>query len=140
MLTFSKSLSGSKIKQQLRATWGDVTMTHDDKRIMHIGRSIFNSHPPQKPVALLVHGTPFQVQVWSALCGVLLGSTTSYIAIAKAIRNGRAYRAVGSACGKNRIGFLIPCHRVLASDGSLGGFGWGLPLKKKMLNWEQANT
>jgi AraC family transcriptional regulator of adaptative response/methylated-DNA-[protein]-cysteine methyltransferase len=67
-----------------------------------------------------------------------LGETASYADIARKIGKPKAVRAVGSACGSNNIGFLIPCHRVLRTGGGLGGFGWGLPRKEAMLGWEEA--
>jgi AraC family transcriptional regulator of adaptative response/methylated-DNA-[protein]-cysteine methyltransferase len=82
-------------------------------------------------------GTPFQIQVWEALRTIPKGKTTTYAAIAEQIGNPKAVRAVGTAIGANPIGFLIPCHRVVRTDGGLGGFRWGLELKKKMLELEK---
>ena len=83
-------------------------------------------------------GTPFQMKVWKALLQIPKGQTRSYAEIARAVGSPKAVRAVGSACGKNKIAFLIPCHRVLASSGKLGGYRWGLERKKTMLAWEAA--
>ena len=87
---------------------------------------------------LHVWGTPFQEAVWRALLEIPLGGTTSYGAIAEKIGRPRAVRAVGTAVGSNRVSILLPCHRVLRGDGSLGGYAWGLELKKKILKSENA--
>jgi methylated-DNA-[protein]-cysteine S-methyltransferase len=84
-------------------------------------------------------GTPFQRKVWRALCEIPRGQTRSYAWVARRIGRPRAVRAVGAACGANPISILIPCHRVIASDGSLGGFGGGLALKRRLLALEGAD-
>jgi AraC family transcriptional regulator, regulatory protein of adaptative response / methylated-DNA-[protein]-cysteine methyltransferase len=83
-------------------------------------------------------GTPFQIKVWEALLHVPSGHVTSYSAIGARIGTPRAGRAIGSAVGRNPIGFLIPCHRCLRSAGGLGGYHWGLARKRAMLAWESA--
>lgn len=82
-------------------------------------------------------GTDFQMAVWRALQNIPSGTTSTYALIAATIGRPKAVRAVGTAVGANPIGFLIPCHRVLRTDGGLGGFRWGLECKKKMLEWEK---
>jgi methylated-DNA-[protein]-cysteine S-methyltransferase len=81
-------------------------------------------------------GTPFQQAVWRAMMTIPRGETRSYAWIAKKIGRPRATRAVGAACGANNIPVIVPCHRVVASDGTLGGFSGGLPLKRKLLALE----
>ena len=83
-------------------------------------------------------GTPFQVRVWNALRGVPAGRTASYTDIANAIGAPTATRAVGAANGANPIAIVVPCHRVVAADGKLGGYGGGLPLKARLLALEHA--
>jgi len=87
---------------------------------------------------LQVIGAPFQIKVWEALLRIPSGQVTTYSAIASAIGAPRAARAVGTAIGRNPVGFLIPCHRALARSGALGGYHWGLPVKRAMLAWEAA--
>lgn len=89
-------------------------------------------------IPLDTKGTPFQQQVWDELCRIPFGKTISYRELAKRIKNPKAVRAVGSANGKNSICVIIPCHRVIAADGSLGGFSAGLDIKKRLLAIEQA--
>lgn len=81
-------------------------------------------------------GTAFQRQVWDALWDIPYGEVTSYGEIARRIGNPKSVRAVGAANGANPIAVILPCHRVIGSDGSLTGYGGGLPLKRKLLELE----
>ena len=81
-------------------------------------------------------GTPFQIKVWNKLVAIPFGQTKNYKQIAIEIGNPKACRAVGNACGKNPILLLIPCHRVIASDKTLGGFSASFSLKKTLLDIE----
>jgi O-6-methylguanine DNA methyltransferase len=81
-------------------------------------------------------GTPFQRKVWRALRQIPHGQTRSYAWVARRIGCPRAVRAVGAACGANPVPILVPCHRVLRSDGSLGGFSAGVDLKARLLALE----
>jgi len=91
-----------------------------------------------------VRGTAFQQRVWQALRKIPAGTTVSYSDIANMIGAPTAVRAVGTACGANHIAVAIPCHRVLRTDGGLGGYRWGLERKRKLLDREadtkEANT
>ncbi len=87
-------------------------------------------------VPLYVPGTPFQTRVWDELQRIPIGTTTSYGRLAKTIGQPDAVRAVARANGDNRVAILIPCHRVIGSDGSLTGYGGGLSRKKKLLDLE----
>ncbi|MCL1932587.1 MAG: methylated-DNA--[protein]-cysteine S-methyltransferase [Candidatus Azobacteroides sp.] len=82
-------------------------------------------------------GTDFQQTVWKQLQEIPYGQTISYSQLAKAIRHPKACRAVGSANGKNPIAIIIPCHRVIASDGGLGGYAYGIDVKKRLLDLEK---
>jgi methylated-DNA-[protein]-cysteine S-methyltransferase len=82
-------------------------------------------------------GTPFQEAVWKALREIPFGETWSYKQLAARIKNPGAVRAVGSANGKNPICIIIPCHRVIASDGTIGGYAGGVPIKAKLLDLER---
>ncbi len=87
-------------------------------------------------ISLLTVGTEFQKTVWSALMDVKYGETSSYLELAKKINNPKAVRAVASANGANSIGLIIPCHRIIGSNGDLVGFAGGLPAKKRLLKME----
>lgn len=91
-------------------------------------------------VRLHLTGTSFQLKVWKALLSVPQGSVTTYGQLALLIGRPKAVRAVGNAVGKNPVSVLIPCHRVIRSDGFLGGYHWGLDRKKKILEWEGRQT
>jgi methylated-DNA-[protein]-cysteine S-methyltransferase len=82
-------------------------------------------------------GTPFQQQVWAALCAIPYGETTSYSELARRIGNPRAVRAVGLANGSNPIPVIVPCHRVIGADGTLTGYGGGLDIKQQLLDLER---
>lgn len=83
-----------------------------------------------------IRGTPFQKEVWNALCQIPLGKTMSYKEIAHKLKKPKAARAIGSACAANRIAILIPCHRALRCDGSISGYRWGINRKKQLLKIE----
>lgn len=91
-------------------------------------------------VPIEFRGTDFQVKVWSQLQRIPFGQTSSYGAIAEACGRGRAVRAVGAAVGRNPISIIVPCHRVLGSNGSLTGFAGGLDRKRRLLELEQTPT
>ncbi len=86
---------------------------------------------------LKIEGTEFQKKVWSELLKIPYGSVISYKILAEKIGNPKAFRAVGNANSKNKIPLIIPCHRVISADGSLGGFAWGLNEKSHLLNLEK---
>lgn len=114
-----------------------VRMDHYFQELMHCA---FAPCPKDcDKVKLHPLGTPFQNRVWRELVKIPFGTTRTYGQIARAIGEPGATRAVGTAIGKNPIAFLIPCHRVVRSDGNPGNFKWGAPLKQRILNWEKAN-
>jgi methylated-DNA-[protein]-cysteine S-methyltransferase len=86
---------------------------------------------------VVFEGTRFQHQVWSELCRIPYGETISYMELARRIKNPRAVRAVGLANGANPIAIIVPCHRVIGANGSLTGFGGGIPTKRALLELEQ---
>ena len=105
----------------------------------HIAKAIScfaSPKPDTTQLALHVRATPFQEKVWRALCTIEPGTVCSYTDIALAIAQPKAQRAVGSAIGKNDVAFILPCHRVIGSDGAMTGYRWGKERKAKMLEWE----
>lgn len=93
---------------------------------------------PSESLSLMPKGTSFQLQVWEALLRIPAGCVASYNDLARWVGSPNASRAVGGAVGANPISYLIPCHRVLQSNGTLGGYRWGLDRKRAMLAWESA--
>ncbi len=94
--------------------------------------------PDGSPIPLALYGTQWQRQVWRALLAIPAGATTSYKAIAEQVCSAKASRAVGAAVGANPVSWLIPCHRVLAGNGKLTGYHWGVDRKRAMLAYEAA--
>ena len=96
-----------------------------------------NTGMPRPDLPLDMRGTAFQMKVWQFLLSIREGDVMSYGEVADNIEKPKAVRAVASACAKNRIGVLIPCHRVLRGDGTLGGYRWGLERKRALLDAER---
>jgi methylated-DNA-[protein]-cysteine S-methyltransferase len=99
-------------------------------------RAYFDGELRRFDVAPAPVGTPFQLKVWEALRTIPYGELISYKALAEAIGNPKAVRAVGAANGRNPIPIIVPCHRCIGSDGSLVGFGGGLETKKRLIELE----
>jgi methylated-DNA-[protein]-cysteine S-methyltransferase len=99
-------------------------------------RAYFAGELRKFDLALTPEGTPFQLEVWSALRRIPYGKTVSYGGLARQLGRQNASRAVGAANGVNPIPIIIPCHRVIGSDGSLTGFGGGLAIKRRLLELE----
>ena len=92
----------------------------------------------QFTVPVVLEGTPFQRAVWAKLRAIPYGETRTYGEIAADLGKARAARAVGTACGSNPVPILVPCHRIVAGNGTLGGFGGGLRMKHDLLELERA--
>ena len=122
-----------------RALKSELALPRDDKAVAHVVREIEEYAAGKRKefmVELGPEGTPFQLSVWDALLKIPFGETTSYGAIANRLGFPNGARAVGYANGSNPIALIIPCHRVIGSDGSLTGYGGGLPLKRALLAFE----
>ncbi len=109
-------------------------LTKNDSKAAVFAKQIFEKK--ERP-ALYLDGTDFQVKIWEALMEIPEKTTTTYSDIADRVGKPKAVRAVGTAVGTNPIAYLIPCHRVIRNDGTLGGYRWGLEVKKKMLAYEK---
>jgi len=122
----------------IREEFPHAILERDDRAMRDVMRALQTiaqgKQAPELPVD--VTGTAFQARVWAALREIPFGETRSYADIAEEIGEPAAIRAVGSACGANRVPLTIPCHRVVRTDGSLGGFGWGLEVKEHLLDVE----
>lgn len=130
--------SDSAALAQLKVRWPRATHDRDDAAVAALASQIFVERRGR--VVLSVSGTNFQVKVWQALLELGSRGPTSYSELARAIGRPSASRAVGQAVGANPIAWLIPCHRVLRSDGGLGGYRWGIERKRAMLAWEHATS
>jgi AraC family transcriptional regulator of adaptative response/methylated-DNA-[protein]-cysteine methyltransferase len=131
-LTFPESKESGLLELKRRFPGTDFVCNED--KAATLGTQIFVQG--KKPVLFPI-GTPFQRTVWAALQTIPKGETTTYAHIAKLIGRPKALRAVGTAIGANPIAFLIPCHRVVKSDGRWGGFRWGVACKMALLESEK---
>ena len=132
--------SSAADEARIREEFPHAIIERDDRAMRDVMRALRSiaqgKHAPDLPVD--VTGTAFQARVWAALREIPFGETRSYADIAEQIGEPAAIRAVGSACGANRVPLTIPCHRVIRTDGSLGGFGWGLEVKEQLLASESS--
>lgn len=112
----------------------------DPSGILEVLRVYFagDVHAIDTVVVRFDRGTPFQHEVWNALRTIPVGETISYAELARRVGRPSAFRAVGSANGQNPIGLVVPCHRVIAADGTLGGYAGGLDRKRWLLAHEGA--
>lgn len=134
-LAFTAELGEQGARFDLKRRWPEATW---EERPEALRSWVDNAFARRGAVPLAVAGGPFDLKVWQALIAIPEGAVATYSHIAEAIGNPKAVRAVGSAVGRNPLAWLIPCHRVLRRDGALGGYHWGLPVKRGLLAWESA--
>lgn len=118
--------------------WPLAVFREDEATTAPLARRVFDPAEwnPERPVRLVMIGTDFEIRVWETLLKIPMGRAVSYTDIARHIGAPSASRAVGTAVGRNPISFVVPCHRVLRGDGSLGGYHWGLTRKRALIGWE----
>ncbi|MDR0811459.1 MAG: methylated-DNA--[protein]-cysteine S-methyltransferase [Paludibacter sp.] len=104
-----------------------------------LGSKIFSDNDDIN-IVVGISGTDFQVAVWNALLAIPRGETRTYKQIAEQIGHPSAVRAVANAVGDNPVSYLIPCHRVIRTDGGIGGYRWGVEIKKRILKFENAEA
>ena len=134
-LAFAEETGRDAAFLDMIARWPEATFAEDAAPLAAMVEASFALEGQAR---LHLIGAPFQIKVWEALLSIPSGHVTTYSEIAQSIGNPRAVRAVGTAVGRNPISFLIPCHRALRKSGGLGGYHWGLPVKRAMLAWETA--
>lgn len=120
----------------LKGYWSGSEFIEDQKIAAGIVDDIFSKNQEKEKLRIHLSGTNFQIKVWKALLDIPAGAAVSYSDLARHIDLPGGARAVGNAVGKNPVGYLIPCHRVIKSSGATGGFGSGPIRKKAMLGWE----
>jgi AraC family transcriptional regulator of adaptative response/methylated-DNA-[protein]-cysteine methyltransferase len=133
-LAFAAETGREAAMADLSARWPRAAFVEAPERLAAWVRAAFGGGEAR----LHLIGAPFQLKVWEALLAVPSGHVTTYSDIAAAIGRPKAVRAVGTAVGRNPVSFLIPCHRALQKAGGLGGYHWGLGVKRAMLAWEAA--
>lgn len=133
-LVFHESDDITASPSELRASWPNAMLHRNDREGTRRARIIFDPDARSTaPLNAFVRATPFQLKVWRALLRIPEGGIASYRTIATAIGKPTATRAVGTACGSNPIGYLIPCHRVIRETGIVQGYRWGHARKKALL-------
>jgi len=133
-----ENLSVEQAFDDLAARWPNAKFVRDDAAIAPLAARIFNPErwSAEQPVRVVLIGTDFEVKVWETLLKIPCGKATTYGDVANRIGRPSASRAVGAAVGKNPISFVVPCHRVVGSNGALTGYHWGVPRKRAILGWE----
>ncbi|WP_010300301.1 methylated-DNA--[protein]-cysteine S-methyltransferase [Candidatus Odyssella thessalonicensis] len=136
--SFSAQYPDRQVGRFRFSNYGAVEAEYSGSVLHRLTPSALTPSLPELPqfTSLVVNGTVFQAKVWQALLDIPCGHTRAYSDIAQQIGHPKAMRAVGTAIGANPIGILIPCHRVIAKNGDLGGFAWGIDLKKQWLGLE----
>jgi AraC family transcriptional regulator of adaptative response/methylated-DNA-[protein]-cysteine methyltransferase len=127
------------LEKDLREEFPNAQLTRDDSALRESVQKILthlDKNEPRLDLPLDIKATAFQRQVWEHLRAIPYGQTVSYGDVAKALGKPGAVRAVGRACATNPVALVIPCHRVVREDKSLGGYRWGLNRKKKLLEHE----
>ncbi len=125
--------------EDLAGRWPNARFRRDDARVVPVALQVFDPArwSSEQPVRVVLIGTDFEVKVWETLLKIPCGMATTYGEVATAIGKPSASRAVGAAVGKNPISFVVPCHRVVGSNGALTGYHWGVPRKRAILGWER---
>ena len=132
-MAFAAETGRDNAMDDMRSRWPKAAFVQDSAPLAGWVDAAFGQ---SGQASLHLIGAPFQIKVWEALLTIPSGHVTTYSEIAGRIGAPRAARAVGSAVGRNPVSWLIPCHRALRKSGGLGGYHWGLPVKRAMLAWE----
>lgn len=125
------AVAGDRLQARLPGAALKADLSTDDPLLTGVRAMVTDGTPAAMPVAPA--GTEFQHLVWSALQEIPIGETRSYSEVAAAIGRPSAVRAVASACARNPVAVVVPCHRVIRSDGGLGGYAYGLAVKEHLL-------
>jgi len=140
LLDFRYRKMRTTVDNRLKKGFDAVFVEQDDELLKKTRKQLdeyFDMRRKDFDIPLITVGTEFQKSVWEALQKVPYGTTSSYLQLAKDINNEKAVRALANANGANSIAIIIPCHRIIGSNGQLTGYGGGLSVKKKLLYLEQ---
>lgn len=137
-LAFTAETGPAAALGDLMSRWPGAEFRRDDPAVAPL--ILAATGPRESDLTLHLMGGPFQIKVWEALLHIPEGQVTTYGHLARAVGHDRAARAVGTAVGRNPLAGIIPCHRVLRKGCGLGGYHWGLPVKRAMLAREAART
>jgi len=136
-------LNGQPAEAALKSEYSRASFSRDDDGLQGWTRSVeelLAGRQPSGSISLDIRGTAFQQRVWQVLQRIPAGKTKTYSEVASAIGNPQAVRAVANACASNRLAVLVPCHRVVHSNGDVSGYRWGTDRKKRLLENEGANS
>jgi len=136
-LAFAAETGAEPAMTDLKGRWPKANYVEDPVMLAPLVEA---AYAQKGETALHMIGAPLQIKVWEALLQVPLGQVTTYSEIAGAVGAPRAVRAVGTAVGRNPVSWIMPCHRVLRKSGALGGYHWGLPVKRALLAYEAAKA
>lgn len=125
--------------ERLREKWYEAWVNHN-ALFDGIDFAHFLSGNRTLPFPLCLQGTPFQIEVWKTLLNIPFGKTLTYSEVAYKMGRPRSVRAVASAIAANPLGIVIPCHRVIRSDGNYGQYRWGSDRKRDIIEWEKSNS
>jgi len=137
-LGFAAETGAEATMADMLSRWPEAEFIEDPQALRPWALAALGAEARIEPTPLFLIGAPFQIKVWEALMTIPDGHVTTYSEIAGAIGAPRAVRAVGTAVGRNPISWLIPCHRAMRKSGGLGGYHWGMPVKRAILAWESA--
>lgn len=132
--------SDKQLEAELRNEFANADISRSEEKLSRVVKQVVNAaegHGISADIPLDIRHTAFQGKVWQALRNIRAGETRSYAEIAKAVGDPKAVRAVARACATNPVALVIPCHRVVRSDGELSGYRWGVERKKKLLESEK---
>lgn len=135
---FAAETTTEATMEDLTSRWPNARFTENPGILRPWVQAAYGETAGETPLYMI--GAPFQIKVWEALLQIPSGHVTTYSEIAQAVGNPKAVRAVGTAVGRNPVSWLIPCHRALRKSGALGGYHWGLPVKRALLAYESARA
>lgn len=144
-LAFQTTQTDKALLEEMKSFWSLSQFEEDEDQGQALAERIFarfeaDTKATEKPLSVLVKGSNFELQVWRALINIPFGEVRSYGQIADAVGSPKAARAVGSACGRNSVSVLIPCHRVIRSSGYFHNYRWGPEKKRALLATEWARS
>jgi AraC family transcriptional regulator of adaptative response/methylated-DNA-[protein]-cysteine methyltransferase len=143
-VAFAAEMGPEAAMADLRARWPKASYVEEPAALRPWVETAFGNSAAAdgtgSAAPLHLIGAPFQIKVWEALLSIPSGHVATYSDIAARLGNPQAVRAVGTAVGRNPVAWLIPCHRAIRKSGALGGYRWGLPVKRAMLAWESARA
>lgn len=134
-IAFAAEVGRGATQADMRSRWPNATFTQGSNQLRGWADAAFAM---SGDVPLHLGGRPLQIKVWEALMAIPSGRVSTYSDLARAAGNPRAVRAAASAVGRNPVSWIIPCHRALRKSGQMGGYHWGVPVKRAMLAFESA--